>query len=285
MSFSHRFPPLLLLILLLGANPVKSQETKIQDTPDTNTIAQRFPAPDGFQRRPATGFGEWLRRLPLKPERSQVLLYNGRPKSRQDVHVAVVDIDVGNRDLQQCADAVIRLRAEYLRGRGCEDAISFNFTSGDPARWSDYRRGTRPQVRGNQVSWKQSGPSDASDAAFRRYLNLVFTYAGTLSLAAELEPVTDPSSIRIGDVFIQGGSPGHAVLVVDVAENDAGKRLFLLAQSFMPAQEIHVLKSLDHRSPWYAMRTRGQISTPEWIFELGDLRRFPDLPSCPDTLP
>jgi hypothetical protein len=40
-----------------------------------------------------------------------VLLYNGAPKFRQDVHAAVIDIDVGTRDLQQCADATMRLRA------------------------------------------------------------------------------------------------------------------------------------------------------------------------------
>ena len=62
----------------------------------------RLPAPD-------TSFAAWLRHLPLLPDTTPVRLFDGRLKSRQDVHYAVVNIDVGDTDLQQCADAVIRL--------------------------------------------------------------------------------------------------------------------------------------------------------------------------------
>lgn len=53
-------------------------------------------------------FAEYLRNLPLKPHGTKVKYYNGEEKPN-DVYVAVIDIDVGTRDLQQCADAVIRL--------------------------------------------------------------------------------------------------------------------------------------------------------------------------------
>src|SRR5688572_11354147 len=79
-------------------------------------LSSRFPAPRGFRRVPAAAdsFGVWLRGLPLKPGRPAVLLFDGALKGNQDAHEAVLDIDVGDEDLQQCADAVIRLRAEYL---------------------------------------------------------------------------------------------------------------------------------------------------------------------------
>jgi hypothetical protein len=91
-------------------------------------------------------------------------------------------------------------------------------------------------------------------------------------LAAELARPTSP--IEAGDVIIRGGHPGHAIIVLDVAEKD-GRRAVLLAQSYMPAQQIHVLRNpKDQGSPWYAAETEGALETPEWLFEWQDRRRF-----------
>ena len=79
-----------------------------------------------------------------------------------------------------------------------------------------------------------------------------------------------------GDVFIQGGFPGHAVLVADVAEDAGGRRVFLLLQSFMPAQDVHVLANpTSPGTPWYPALANGDFDTPEWRFSRSDLRRFP----------
>jgi hypothetical protein len=82
--------------------------------------------------------------------------------------------------------------------------------------------------------------------------------------------------MQIGDVFIKAGRPGHAVIVVDMAECE-GDKVFLLAQSFMPAQEVHILKNLQDSelSPWYDLDLEDDLQTPEWTFELQALRRFP----------
>jgi hypothetical protein len=207
-------------------------------------------------------------------------LFGGRPKPDQTGHLAVVDIDVGTRDLQQCADAVIRLRAEYLLAGGCGDRIAIDFTSGHPARWSEWRAGSRPVVSGTSVSWVTRGIPDSSYASFRSYLDSVFTYAGSYSLARELQTVVDPSEVLPGDVFIQGGFPGHAVLVADVAEEAHGQRVFLLLQSYMPAQDIHVLRNpANADTPWFPALRRGSLVTPEWTFEYSELRRF-GKPNC-----
>jgi hypothetical protein len=63
-------------------------------------------------------FADWLRHLPLKTENNVVYLYDGMPKSNQAAQYRVLAIDLSNKNLQQCADAVIRLRAEYLSGNG-----------------------------------------------------------------------------------------------------------------------------------------------------------------------
>jgi hypothetical protein len=204
-----------------------------------------------------------------------VRLFDGRLKADQSAHYLVLEVDVGTRDLQQCADAVIRLRAEYLRAVSAQDRIWFRFTNGTPARWSAWRDGMRPLVRGNQVAWEKRAAPDASYANFRRYLDVVFEYAGTASLARELERVADPRRIQAGDVFIQPGYPGHAVLVVEVAEDAAGRRAVLLAQSYLPAQDIELLRNpATPASPWYIIEGDGPLATPEWRFPPGSLRRF-----------
>ena len=247
----------------------------LSDKP-VRTIESAVRPPQGFERIDVEqgSFGLWLRDLAVRAGRPAVFLYDGRRKANQSVHYAVLDIDVGSKDLQQCADAVIRLRAEYLFSGSCRDDIRFNFSSGDTARWTEWRDGLRPTVSENSVSWARSAGVDSGYGNFRLYLETVFIYAGSASLELELASVTNPESVEIGDVFIKGGFPGHAVLVVDVAKNDADERVFLLAQSYMPAQDIHILKSYEDINPWYRAKSTGVLDTPEWGFGYADLKRF-----------
>jgi len=242
------------------------------------SIRRRIPPPAGCQRTKAepNSFAAWLRGLPLKPGRPPVLLYNGQRKRNQAAHHAVLDIDVGNRDLQQCADAVMRLRAEYLYSRGDLAAIHFDFTSGDRADFTRWAQGFRPIVRGSKVAWAKSARPNSSHDSLRSYLTRVYIYAGTLSLSREMRRA-DAAQMQIGDVFIQGGSPGHAVLVIDMAvEPRTGRKLFLLAQSYMPAQDVHVLRNPADAalSPWYPLPLGATLRTPEWNFRATDLKRF-----------
>ena len=78
-----------------------------------------IPLPAGYHRvvEGDGSFAAWLRMVALK-KGTTVYLYNGKPKVNQDAQFAVLDVSVGHEDLQQCADAVMRLRAEYLYSRG-----------------------------------------------------------------------------------------------------------------------------------------------------------------------
>ena len=252
------------------------EKAPLQDTAGT-TISTRFAPPVDYTRvdLPAQSFGAYLRQLPLKSAGSSVFLFNGDRKFRQDVHAAVIDLDVGNRDLQQCADAVMRLRAEYLWSQEAYDEISFQFTNGFPAVYNRWRAGERIRVAGNDVSWVRQGQMDTSYRQFRQYLNMAFAYAGTLSLANELEP-RRLQDINVGDVFVQGGSPGHAVIVVDMAKKEGSDTvMIMLAQSYMPAQDIHVLKNPRRTDNWYPINADTKtINTPEWTFYAQDLKHF-----------
>lgn len=240
------------------------------------TLAQRFPAPAGFERQavPPASFAAWLRRLKLLPAGHPVLLHTGRPKHRQDVHAAVIDIDVGSRDLQQCADAVMRLRAEWLFATGKAHEVSFNDTgTGRPMAFSRWAAGDRPKPNGRGLIWSRSALPDASYASFRRYLDTVFTWAGTKSLERELMPIS-AQQIAAGDVIIRGGFPGHAVMVADLVVASTGERRVLLVQSFMPAQSIHVLRHPVETLPWYTISDSEPVVTPEWQFPPGSLKRW-----------
>lgn len=245
----------------------------------SNALCKRIPVPEGYIRveSPRNSFGEWLQHLPLKPGKPDVFLYNGIEKGNQKAHYAVVNIDAGKVDLQQCADAVIRLRAEYFYSRQDYADIHFNFTSGDRINFTNWAQGYRPIVKEDALIWLQSGNKGTSYKNFRDYLTEIFMYAGSASLSEEMQPVSDTREMQTGDVFIQGGFPGHAAIVVDMAEQQKGEyKLFLLAQSFIPAQDIHILiNPNDERlSPWYAIDFGDTLRTPEWSFTKNDLKRF-----------
>ncbi len=246
--------------------------------PEGKTIRERINVPEDYERIPLDekSFGYYLRNLPLKPDGTDVFLYNGKPKANK-VHAAVIDMEIGSLDLQQCADAVIRLRSEYLFARKLYGLIHFNFTNGFRADYAKWALGYRIDVKGDQIKWIRTDMTSYEYPAFRRYLDVVFTYAGTYSLAQELVKA-EYRDIQPGDVFIRGGSPGHAVIVVDVAVNHStGQKIFLLAQSYMPAQDIHVLinPSDPELSPWYEVDPGAEIiRTPEWEFRVEELRRF-----------
>nr|WP_262904736.1 DUF4846 domain-containing protein [Hymenobacter lucidus] len=239
------------------------------------TVAARFAPPAGTVRVAvaAGSFGAWLRTLPLLPAGSAVHLYNGQLKTPQNVHAAVLRIDVGSRDLQQCADAVIRLRGEYLFSQN-PDKVHFHLTSGHDIWFSDWYGGKGFRASGNEVEPTTRAVEQPTHAVFRRYLDQIFTYAGTLSLDRELQPVP-LGAVQPGDVLIHGGSPGHAVIVLDVAEEPRTKqRYVLLAQSYMPAQQIHVLRDAK-RGAWFAVNSREpHFDTPEWTFGSNELKRF-----------
>lgn len=245
--------------------------------PYGKTVKSRVNPPKGYLRSTLkeNSFQSFLHNFPVKPHGSQVRLYSGRLKNRQDVHAAILDISVGKRDLQQCADATMRLWAEYLYKEQLFEDIHFNFTNGFNAKYLNWRQGKRIKVTGNAVTWIESDEIGNSRASFDQYLRMVFSYAGTLSLEKEMKKV-NIEELQIGDVFIQGGSPGHAVIVVDRSKNENGEILFLLAQSYMPAQEIHILKNLNVPaiSPWYRAENLEILKTPEWTFSKHNLRRF-----------
>lgn len=243
----------------------------------SQTIQKRFSPPHNFERTETTPFGNFLRQLPLHDIGYPVHYYDGSIKPNRNIYVAVVDQPIENRDLQQCGDAILRLKAEYHYARHEFDSITFKLTNGFSFEFSKWQDGNRLVVNGNKTSWKKSAKPSSSRATFDKYLTILFSYAGTHSLEKELQSIAW-SNMRIGDILIKGGFPGHSVIIVDIVVNiKTGEKRFLLAQSYMPAQETQILVnpySIDE-SPWYSDNIKGEyIQTPEWVFKTSELMRF-----------
>jgi hypothetical protein len=218
-------------------------------------LLQDIPPPTGFNRSSAVkgSFEAWLRQVNLKKSKT-VYLFNGMPKPNQQAQFAVLDIPIGNKDLQQCADAVMRLRAEYLYSTGRYNEIVF---------YDNLNRAYRFEAANDR-------------SRFESYLEKVYAWCGTHSLDKQLKNISNYADVKPGDVFIHGGSPGHALIVMDVAVNVYGEQVFMLAQSYMPAQDIHILKNPTDakQSPWYSLPANGPLQTPEWIFKQGERKRW-----------
>ncbi len=248
-SFSCKDAPTLNDNKSVETSPVKQPVS--EENPYPNIAA--IPVPAGFTRVTNTerSFGAWLRNVSLKKDKT-VFLYDGSLKRNQRVQFAVLDISLGKENLQQCADAVMRLRAEYLFAEKRSNEISFTDNEGHVYKFSE------PFTRDH----------------FTKFMDKVFAMCGSASLAKQLKHITLPE-IMPGDVFIRGGFPGHAVIVMDVAENSIGKKIYLIAQSYMPAQDIHLLiNNYDERSPWYEVNEKEMIYTPEYTFRQNELMRW-----------
>lgn len=247
-----------LLVIAIGCGSAPDKGTVILTIPhgsETIKTIDEILVPAGFSRIKAEqgSFAEWLRNLPLKKDKT-VYLYNGSLKPNQSAQYAVLDISVGARDLQQCADVVMRLRAEYLFSQKRYTEIAFMDYAGKWYRWTG---------GGNRI-------------AFDKYLQTVFSWCGSASLEKQLKPVKEYSNIKSGDVLVKGGFPGHVMIVVDVAKNSEGEKIYMLVQGYQPAQDMHVVVNpVDGKlSPWYELRELKDIITPEWQFEKKNLRSW-----------
>lgn len=225
-----------------------------------------FAPPAGFERVAVDPerFGAFLRRLPLRLDRTTVHQYDGTPLHTSAA--AITMLPVGDRNLQQCADAIIRLHAEYLWATGRQEDIAYHFTSGDRSAWTDWAEGERFQISGNRVERHHRASPDRSRSAFLDYLTHLFTYAGTRSLPRDAKRVPVGTPIQPGDFFLDPGSPGHVILVLDVVVSEEGRRRALLGQSFMPAQEFHVIDGGVDGTGWFRLPTHrdGTVDVPSW---------------------
>ena len=221
-----------------------------------------IPAPWGYERCEGSDsqYCSYLRLLPLRRKGSEVMLYTGGRARFQSLNYAVVDIPLLS-NAEQCADVCIRLRAEYLYNSRQYGNIHFKDVNGITMRYS----------------------GGASRKSFENYLRRVYSVASTYSLSREMK-TRRLSDMQPGDVFVYAAVDrpgnhkyGHAIMVVDVAENKKGKKAFLLAEGNTPAREIHVMRNFENpfRSPWFMLdEDADNLILSVFHFKATDLKHF-----------
>lgn len=235
-------------------------------------IIDRFPPPTGYKIIPeaSTSYPAFIQSLPLMKAGTKIQDYKGNLINDQKYHVAVMDIDIETSGLIQCADILMKLRAEYLFQNNKSDQIKFHFTSGDLFLWSNYLKGFTPNVQNNHVSFSKNQPRKPTQSNLEKYMQYIYQYCGTVSLAKETNKITNPKSIRCGDMIITPGSPGHAAFICNRAINKKGDMVYLIAQGFTPSQSIHIITNLENPSisPWYKLKiNQNTLNTPRYIFK------------------
>ena len=216
--------------------------------------------PRGYERVSvdSDSFGEFIRDFPLQKRGSHMKYFNGDLAYGQYFGYAVLDLPM-LASTEQCADAVMRMRAEYLWSKGQYGSIHFRSVSGKDQKYG----------------------GNADRKAFEKYLRGVFDNSNTTSLRREMKPKA-LADIIPGDVFVYespgAGYYGHAVLVVDVAINKkTGKKAIMLAQSSTPALTMHIIRDFLHpiRSPWVVLEDAADgLFVSGITFRITDLRTW-----------
>lgn len=293
MSVKHSIVYSTLFILLFSAFSVEKsdfvpkQENQLPQSQNKYvyaegfTVGSRFSVVDAgpnYYRKPVQNgsFEYYLLSLPLKPANYKTHFATGEEKTF-DVQIGVLDIPMINPDYHQSTGYIIQLRAEYLYNSKLYGRIHFNFFNGFLCSYSKWAAGFR--VNSTNSGWEHQTEMDYGRATFKKYLDVVLKNTGASSLAREMIKVNF-SDVKAGDVLIQSGHPGHAVLILDALYNDKDRTVkLMLAQGFNPAQEMEILKNYeDEESPWFTVSLDAtdetMIRTPQWTFYAKDLRRF-----------
>lgn len=245
----------------------------------TTVGASWMPPPESFSRVEVSpgSFGAYLRTLRLLPPGSEVISYRGETilEGADPRLAAVVDLDIGEQDLQQCADAIIRLHAEWAFAIN-RPSMVYRAGDGTSFDFQRYLAGERVTAVGGKLQAKKTArPQPQSRSALRAFLQSVFAWVNTRAVEHFAQKVAT-DDIAPGDFFVMSGNPfGHAVLVLDVAQDDRGKKMLLLGQSYMPAQSFHILRA-SAEATWFELDpAKETLDTPFWQpFPLHSLRRF-----------
>ena len=257
----------------------KKQEEPEEQLPvvdDTGmTLVERINPPEGYRRseKEKGSFAEFVRSYNLKKSTGVVKTWDGTKREDQSGVQAVFKLPLAKENLQWGAGTVMRLYGEYFWTNRQFDKLSFQFSDGFKAEYTKWREGFRIRKDATGAIWVNGGELDESRENFEQYMHTVLTYTSAATLEKETKKIKK-TEIQVGDIFLKTGTSSDAAVIVDVCENEAGQKAFLLAKGGSPAEQFHLLKNPAHEEdPWYYVEELTYpLATPEGTFEKGTLR-------------
>ncbi|MDR2359171.1 MAG: DUF4846 domain-containing protein [Prevotellaceae bacterium] len=231
--------------------------------PEGKTVAARFGVPSGYHRTdtaPAT-FAFFLQRLPLLPPKTPVKFYDGVPNTASRP-AAVIDMETGDKNLQQNVQTAIRLWAEYLFEQQRFADIHFHINNGELIPYEQWAQGMKLVIN-RKAYWTKTPSNPRLYQTFRRYLNFIFTNSDFQTLLQDLE-LSAATNIAPGDILVSGDDTGNdVVMVLDAAvHQETGETLVLLVSGGNPAQSIQVLQNTGENKTsdaWFPVNNDGVL--------------------------
>ncbi len=210
--------------------------------------------PSGFQRIDTKegSFSRYLRNLNLK-EDGKVYSYRKKDLSHWYDSLGVIDKPLlFSDDLEQCADFSMRLWADYHKDSGkLKDLYLFHYDG-----------------RKNKFTESQK--------TYVQFLRTAFASSNSHSLKQGGKKITK-ENLTSGDLFVQNenGGIGHVSIILDESTNGK-ERLYLIAFSFMPAQEMHIEKAPSDRGKngWFTYEGFIEHLKEKYPYGTPVLRRF-----------
>jgi hypothetical protein len=243
-------------------------------------IETKYNPPEGFERVYNDDYSKFLRQFPLK-KNNIVKYHSGEEKPNYDIWDAVFDYDLGTHKYHECADAVIYLYSKYNWVAKNYQNLEFHTKLGTSLKYNDYLNGVKYKGNDNWTDlindWANPKPRLNNLKNFEAWLKIVWGWANTYSIDEYNSIKINILDMRPGDFFVRSypNRFGHAINVVDIVVNQTNnKKMYMLSQSYMPAQETHILINPQNGSVWYTLDEFNDIVTPEWSFTVNELKRF-----------
>ena len=268
-------------ILLFSVMSIHSQNVSTNINTTGMTVNSRVTVPDSFFRPPfpISTYQSYLQSLVIKSADSKVMKYDGYEK-KFICYSAVLQIDLMEEDMMRGEHYIQYLRAKFLYNSSKYDMIDFSYDDGRSLTFEQWAEGARFVWQDSIYIIDTIAGVNYTENSFKKYMDQVYMNSTTNGLAMDTK-LLEVGSLSIGDLMIQPKdmhTPGHAVLVIDMAVNPlTGEKMVLLAQGFSPTQDMHILSNPYEAdiSPWYRVQEDNMyFTTAQWTFRKKHIRRF-----------